>query len=184
MRRRQVWGAALAAVVSLGLVLGACGSSGSQKASTTSSPSVTTSAGGTGSTLPGDSGGSGDSGTSLPPTTGPASSLPEPPTPPEVPTGTFVNTHSLSLSGANGMPSQGVSTCRTTPGATCAIRFTQGATTVMVGPTTVDEGGNVTWNWTPTSLAMTAGQWTIEVVATRRGVSTTATDPLGLTVVP
>ncbi|MBS1847887.1 MAG: hypothetical protein JST73_06370 [Actinobacteria bacterium] len=104
-------------------------------------------------------------------------------TPPLQPTGLFLNAHQLSLSGTGTVPSTGHSECRTSPGATCTVRFDGTGSTVSLPARTVDASGDVSWDWSPTGLGLAVGHYGVTVVAERGGHQVTATDAQGLTVV-
>jgi cytoskeletal protein RodZ len=90
------------------------------------------------------------------------------------PYGTFVSNHTP---GQNGSPTEETSTCGTTPGASCYIKFTNtsnGTTTVL--PTqTVTSSGSTSWTWNCDIL--TTGSWQVVAVATLDGKTLTTQDP-------
>ena len=93
------------------------------------------------------------------------------------PSGDFVSSHTISLSA----PEQSV--CNTTPGATCTITFAQGSTSKSLAVENTDRGGSAYWNgWTPKSIGLTPGSWTIQATATLNGQSKTGTDARNLEV--
>ena len=95
----------------------------------------------------------------------------------QVPEGNFVSNHQASA----GTSEQ--STCTTTPGASCVITFTKGSVTKSLSAQVTDRGGTTYWNnWTPQSIGLNAGNWTIEAVATLGGQTKTAADALQLQV--
>jgi hypothetical protein len=178
--RRSCRAGALA-VLGLTLAVGACGSSGKDDA--TSTTSTTVSVPGSSTTT---SGGTAAPTTEPVPDTAPTTSVSDttvPTTPPDTPTGLFLNTHTLSLSGG-AVPGDGQSVCKTTPGATCNIRFTKDGQTKELGAKVADSSGNVEWSWTPAEVGLTAGQWQVEIIAARGDYTAVAEDPLGLQVDP
>ena len=102
-------------------------------------------------------------------TTGPA---------PVAPSGDFVSAHTVSTSTSL------TSVCNTTPGANCEISFTSSDGTVKVlTEETTDRGGAAYWNnWTPSSIGITAGSWTIKAIATLNGQTAASTDARPLVV--
>jgi hypothetical protein len=82
------------------------------------------------------------------------------------PTGNFVSNH---FPGQNGSPTTESSTCNTSPGASCYIKFTNtdsGQTTQLATQTT-DARGSTSWYWDAAKDAhLTSGQWKITAVAT------------------
>lgn len=102
---------------------------------------------------------------------------------PVAPTGLFLNSHELSLSG-DGVPAAGHSVCRTSPGATCVVRFVSDSGTVALGAKTVGDTGVVSWDWTPSSIGLGTGTYRVEIVATRGGHEVVVHDARDLTVVP
>jgi cytoskeletal protein RodZ len=76
------------------------------------------------------------------------------------PTGNFVSSYKV-YQGAGGQNWESV--CNTTPGASCTITFTQGTTVKTLPAKTIDGNGTAYWNWTPDSLQLTKGNWTITV---------------------
>lgn len=103
--------------------------------------------------------------------------------PPDTPTGTFLSTHRLSISG-EGVPAEARSVCTTSVGATCVIEFTNGQETRTLGPTEVDASGNATWNWSPSNIGLTPGEWAVRVTATNAAGSTSVDEAIGLEVLP
>lgn len=177
------WRAGALAVLGLSLAVGACGSSGKKDA--TSTTSTTVSHPGSSTTVSSSTGSSTPTTETVPdskPTTS-VSGTTVPTTPPETPTGLFLNTHTLSLNGG-AVPSGGESVCKTTPGATCNIRFTSGGVVKELGAKVAGPDGIVAWSWTPAEVGLTAGQWQVEIIAARGNYTAVADDPLGLQVDP
>ncbi len=93
------------------------------------------------------------------------------------PSGDFVSAHHVSLDTSL------VSVCNTTSGATCAINFTNGSQTLSLATQMTDAGGSTYWNsWTPRSLSLTPGTWSIQAVANLNGQTKSASDALQLVV--
>lgn len=103
--------------------------------------------------------------------------------PPLEPTGLFLNTHELSLSGTNA-PREGHSVCQTSPGATCEIRFlADGAVAGALPAAQIDSSGVVSWDWNPAESGLGTGTYEVVVVAARGGHEVTVTDARPLVVV-
>lgn len=98
------------------------------------------------------------------------------------PSGTFVSNHSPSLSDTS--RSQETSVCITTPGASCSIQFTYNGTTKTLDAKTADTNGAASWDWTPGSLGLTQGSWTIKATATQGTTTKSSQDSLTLNVSP
>jgi len=98
------------------------------------------------------------------------------------PTGNFVSNH---FPGENGSPTSESSTCNTSPGASCYIKFTNldsGATT-QLPVQTVDGRGSTSWYWDVKDDAhLTSGRWKITAVATLGDQSKSTDDALRLTI--
>ncbi|MGZ6005515.1 MAG: hypothetical protein ACXWLH_05215 [Candidatus Saccharimonadales bacterium] len=91
------------------------------------------------------------------------------------PWGEFANTYQANAN------TQMVSTCNTTPGATCQILFTKGGVTKSLDTQTTDRGGAVRWSWKPSQPGLTTGTWHIIAKAVFGSQSkTTSNDPLTL----
>lgn len=98
--------------------------------------------------------------------------------PPTAPSGEFVSNHKP---GANGSPETEVSICNVSPGVSCQISFTMGSTVVSLQPQVAGTSGSVVWNnWTPASIGLTSGTWTIKATATYNGYSSTTQDQMAL----
>lgn len=97
------------------------------------------------------------------------------------PSGTFVSSHSVSLSSSSVI----ASTCNTTPGAKCTISFTnQNGVVRFLAATTADKNGTAYWTWSPKSAQLTTGSWRISATAKSGDQSKTSTDPQPLEVSP
>lgn len=97
------------------------------------------------------------------------------------PSGTFVSSHTVSLS------SPGVieSTCNSTPGAKCSISFTNKNGVVRYLPAkTVDKNNTAYWSWLAKDAKLTVGKWTISATATSGSQSKNTVDPKPLEVTP
>jgi hypothetical protein len=80
------------------------------------------------------------------------------------PSGEFVSNH---IPGQNNTPQEEYSNCLTNPGATCVISFTNGSITKSLSSEVADSTGTATWQtWTPASLGLTIGSWTISAKVT------------------
>ncbi len=108
-----------------------------------------------------------------PPTT------PAPPAPTNVtlakPFGTFVSNHKP---GQNGSPLEESSVCNTTPSANCTITFTKNGISKSLPAKIADNSGAAYWPvWTPQSVGLDAGNWTVTAVATLGQQTTSTQDP-------
>lgn len=179
---------AAASALALSLVAGACGSDG-----TTSQPSRTTGATGATTATSIDAGSpttSGGSATTSPPATSAASgddgdttsNAPSGPLP-DVPTGSFLSSHRLSVSGDGGLPTDARSVCHTSPGATCVIDFTMGGTTKSLAAQPVDASGTTAWDWSPSDIGLTPGHWEVRIVAENAAGRQSVDEAIGLDVV-
>ncbi|HVC36219.1 MAG TPA: hypothetical protein VNE40_02130 [Candidatus Dormibacteraeota bacterium] len=99
------------------------------------------------------------------------------------PFGTFVSNHSPSLSGTSS-PSQELSTCNTTPGASCYIEFTQQGVVKTLKSQVADSNGVVSWTWNVNQAGFTTGTWQITAVASLNGQTKDTSDQLNLQVQP
>jgi hypothetical protein len=100
---------------------------------------------------------------------------------PSEPTGTFISNHHPNISG-NPAPNTESSTCTTTPGANCQIRFTNGNITKSLDTKKTDSDGNASWDWSLNNIGLTAGEWSITAIATNGDKAATATDSMPLNV--
>ncbi|HUD07746.1 MAG TPA: hypothetical protein VMQ52_01570 [Candidatus Saccharimonadales bacterium] len=104
------------------------------------------------------------------------------------PEGTFVSNHGNGDNPAVTSTTQEVSTCTTTPGASCQIIFSQGSVsdTSAVEQTSAENSkagvpaGTVSWSWTPAVYNLTPGEWQITATATLNGQSESTQDPTQL----
>jgi hypothetical protein len=84
------------------------------------------------------------------------------------PFGSFVSNHSPSLSISS--QSYELSSCETTPGASCYIEFINtSGTKITLSSETTDSQGVASWSWNVNSKGFTAGSWRITAVATLNG---------------
>lgn len=97
------------------------------------------------------------------------------------PVGTFVSNHEPNLSGSPA-PNLIVSTCRTSPGVTCAITFTQNGITKSLPAKITDSNGNADWTWKLQDIGLTIGDWSITAVAKSGDATKTADDVMALKV--
>lgn len=98
------------------------------------------------------------------------------------PYGSFVSNHQP---GQHGSPLEEASVCNTSPGASCTITFTKGGVTKSLTAKTADSSGAVYWqSWTPQSVGLTAGNWTVTAVATAGQQTQSTQDPTPLEVLP
>lgn len=103
------------------------------------------------------------SSTTATPTTAPS-------TQPINPTGDFVSSHSITLTGTE------LSACTTTAGAQCQITFTLGTTTKSLANQTTNNNGSTSWDWTPQSIGLTPGSWQVTAVATNGSKTASTVD--------
>lgn len=100
---------------------------------------------------------------------------------PTVPTGTFVSNHHPNLSGQPA-PNLESSTCTTTPGVACQIKFTSGDVVKVLEPQTTNEDGNTSWTWRLGDIGLTVGEWKVTAVATNGSKVTMADDSMLLSI--
>lgn len=100
---------------------------------------------------------------------------------PSTPIGTFVSNHRPNLDGSP-RPNIINSTCTTTPGVTCYIRFTKGSEVKTLLPQTTDGSGNTAWTWNINDIGLSVGDWQIEAVAKNGSKEAVAKDPTPLMV--
>lgn len=74
--------------------------------------------------------------------------------------------------------------CKTSPGASCEIRFTNANGTHTLDAKVTGADGIAEWSWTPAAVGLTAGHWNVEIVATRGAAAASANDPRGLQIDP
>lgn len=98
-------------------------------------------------------------------------------TAPIAPTGNFVSAHHA------GLLTEIASACNTTPGAICTITFSNGEATIGLPGQRTDRGGATYWNaWTPQSIGLRPGSWTIRATAQMNGQSMSSSDAMSLDV--
>lgn len=100
---------------------------------------------------------------------------------PQKPVGTFVSNHHPNLSGSPA-PNQMSSTCATTPGASCTIRFKKDNSIKSLPIKVTNKSGNITWNWKLQDIGLTAGDWQITAVATNGDKVAKASDSMLLSI--
>jgi hypothetical protein len=98
-----------------------------------------------------------------------------------IPSGTFVSNHRPKLGGTDQERLE-QSTCNTTPGAQCAIKFTNSSTEKTLEAKTADSSGSVVWNWDINNSGLTTGSWKVTAIATLNGKTSSAADPITLEV--
>jgi hypothetical protein len=109
---------------------------------------------------------------------------PAPSIQPAAPTGDFVSDHHPNLGGSPA-PNTETSSCTTTVGVECQIRFTMNGVTKELPVQTTDGDGSTLWsNWTLQSIGLTQGSWQVTAVAINGSNEVTAQDPLQLVVAP
>lgn len=99
---------------------------------------------------------------------------------PKAPLGNFVSNHHASLVGSPG-PIEN-STCETTPGAMCQIRFKSGNITKTLPVQKTNANGGTSWDWKLQDINLTAGTWQVTAIATNGDKSASATDALQLVI--
>ncbi len=97
------------------------------------------------------------------------------------PFGSFVSNHSPSLSISS--QSYELSSCETTPGASCYIEFINSSgTKITLSTKTTDSQGVASWSWNVNSKGFTAGSWRITAIATLNGQTKSTVDAKTLNV--
>lgn len=94
------------------------------------------------------------------------------------PSGVFVSSHHVSLSG----PTAESSVCNTTPGAACIIRFTDtsSGTVKELRSQQTDAGGATYWSWKTSDVGLGIGVWKVEAIASLGTQTKTTADALNL----
>lgn len=109
------------------------------------------------------------------------------------PVGTFVSNHGQDSAHPVTASTTEVSSCTTTPGASCDIKFINaessatadlGVLQTSTAGSQTESPGTVSWTWTPEQVNLTSGSWTVEAVATLNGQTKTTTDSTLLTISP
>lgn len=98
---------------------------------------------------------------------------------PLAPWGTFISNHHP---GQNGSPTIEQSTCNTTPGAVCYIKFTSGDIAKALSTETANSDGTVIWDWDVSQAGLTSGNWQVTAVATLNNQTKSTTDPMALVI--
>jgi hypothetical protein len=106
---------------------------------------------------------------------------PDSSTTPSSPLGIFVSNHHPNLSGSPA-PNTETSTCTTTPGVQCQIRFTQNNIVKYLPSQLTDANGNTNWNWKLQDINLTSGTWKVSAVATNGNKLSVANDSINLEV--
>lgn len=95
------------------------------------------------------------------------------------PWGNFISNHAP---GKDGTSTSEVSTCNSTPGASCYIQFTKDGVTRSLETKTTDNNGSVSWSWDIKAASLSSGKWQITAVATLNGQTKSTSDQLALEV--
>ena len=90
------------------------------------------------------------------------------------PSGTFVSNHKP---GQNGSGQDEASACNTTPGANCYITFTKNGVAKSLPTTTADNTGAAYWSWTPQTVGLSSGNWSVSATAVLGQQTATTQDP-------
>ena len=102
---------------------------------------------------------------------------------PSDPIGTFVSNHNPNLSGSP-HPNTINSTCTTTAGVMCYIKFVKGSEVHTLPAQKTDASGNTAWNWKLSDIGLGEGSWSITAIAQNGAQQSTASDPTPLKVEP
>lgn len=98
------------------------------------------------------------------------------------PSGAFVSNHNPDLTGKP-YPSEEASSCNTTPGASCYIKFIGSNGQVKSLPAQITNNtGSTQWIWNVNGAGFTVGEWQIVAVATLNNNTKSTTDPIKLNV--
>ncbi len=103
---------------------------------------------------------------------------------PEAPSGSFVSKYTATTG------DQLQSNCNTTAGAICTISFSDGQTTKSLSPETVSSSPKeaqiaaASWTWSPSSIGLTPGLWTVTATATLNGQTSVTTSSTKLDITP
>lgn len=95
------------------------------------------------------------------------------------PSGSFVSNH---YPGQNGSSNAETSTCNTTPGASCYIKFVNGGLTRTLETKTADSNGSVIWSWNLNDAGFTSGSWQITAIASSGSQTKSVNDSQALVV--
>lgn len=95
------------------------------------------------------------------------------------PSGSFVSNHKP---GQNNSPLDEASVCNTTANINCQITFTKDGVTKSLPVKITDSAGAAYWSWTPQSIGLTTGNWTVTAVATNTQQTESTADTLALQV--
>jgi hypothetical protein len=99
------------------------------------------------------------------------------------PSGTFVSNHHPSLSGSTS-PSSELSTCTTTPGASCYLQFTSGNDVKTLPAQKTDISGSTSWSWDVKTAGFHTGVWKLVAIATLDNQSKSTPDGFTFEVQP
>ena len=100
---------------------------------------------------------------------------------PQAPSGSFVSAYTASMN------TNLTSSCSSTPAATCQIIFNKDGVTkslpsqVVMDSDKLDTAGT-SWSWTPNSIGLTAGSWSVSATATLNGQSKTTQSSVQLVI--
>lgn len=97
---------------------------------------------------------------------------------PDTPWGSFVSNHHPG----NGSPTTETSVCNTTPGASCYIKFTNGAQARTLDAQVANANGSVIWNWDVSNAGFSNGNWQITAIASLSGQTKSVVDPQELVI--
>ena len=93
------------------------------------------------------------------------------------PYGQFVSNQTPSLSDYSQQTE--VSTCETTPGASCYIEFLKtGSSTIILATQTTDSNGVTSWTWNLNNKGFTVGTWEVRAIAVQGNQTQTATETM------
>lgn len=102
---------------------------------------------------------------------------------PAVPVGTFVSNHRPNL-GGNPAPNTENSTCSTTPGVQCQIRFYGNGVTKSLPVKRVSQNGNTSWVWKLQDIGLTRGTWVVKAFAINGNKTASSQDATNLVISP
>ena len=111
------------------------------------------------------------------------SSAPNSAVAPASPVGTFVSNHHPNLDGSPA-PNVENSTCSTTPGVKCQIRFYRNGVTKSLPVQQTSQNGNTSWTWKLQDIGLTQGTWSVTAVAINGDKTASSQDATKLVVLP
>jgi subtilisin family serine protease len=95
------------------------------------------------------------------------------------PEGQLLNKSSISLSSANPLTSDGLtSTCLSIPGASCTIILSKAGQDRSLGTKTIDPLGSAEFDWSAASLALAPGIWQVTATVNYNGQTASQTETL------